>query len=119
MYDVTNTVKIIKDTAKEKGISTTKMLEDIGLNKNTLSSMGNRGSWISSDGLAKIADYLDVSVDYLLGRTEEDIRREIRDKLINGTPDENVRNAVIGKINTMSDEQCRKLLDLLEALARG
>jgi len=68
MYDVNKTVLNIKKAAKEKNISTTVMLENLGLNKNTLSSMSGRGSWVKSDTLAKIADYLDVSVDYLLGR---------------------------------------------------
>lgn len=71
MYDVNKTVTLIKKTAKLNGISTVEMLEHLELNKNTLSTMSNRGSWIKSDSLARIADYLDVSVDYLLGRTEK------------------------------------------------
>lgn len=61
---------VIKELAKAKGISTTKMLEACNLNKNTLSSMQSRGSMLKVDSLAKIADYLDCSVDYLLGRTD-------------------------------------------------
>ena len=45
------------------------MLLDLGLNKNTLSTMYN-GSMLKGDSLARIADYLDCSVDYLLGRTD-------------------------------------------------
>ena len=61
---------LIKEVAKANAISTTKMLEDCQLNKNTLSSMQSRGSMPKADNLAKIADYLDVSIDYLLGRTD-------------------------------------------------
>ncbi len=71
MYDVNKTVNLIKTTAKAKGLSTVIMLECLDLNKNTLSTMSSRGSWIKSDSLARIADYLDVPVDYLLGRTEK------------------------------------------------
>lgn len=46
------------------------MLEDCELSKNTLSSMQSRGSWLQANSLAKIADYLDCSVDYLLGRAD-------------------------------------------------
>lgn len=70
MYNLQEIVIKIKEIAKSNGISTTKMLEECGLNKNTLSTMSNRGSWVQADSLAKIADYLDCSVDYLLGRTE-------------------------------------------------
>ncbi|MGI6014596.1 MAG: helix-turn-helix domain-containing protein [Oscillospiraceae bacterium] len=45
------------------------MLRDLQLNKNTLSSM-YKGSMLKADSLARIADYLDCSVDYLLGRVE-------------------------------------------------
>ena len=69
MYTSTNTANVIKHLAKSKGISITKMLLECGLNKNTLSTMTSRGSWIQANSLAQIADYLDCSVDYLLGRT--------------------------------------------------
>lgn len=61
---------LIKGRAKANGISTTKMLEDCQLNKNTLSSMQSRGSMPKTDTVGKIAEYLDCSVDYLLGRTD-------------------------------------------------
>ncbi len=77
MYDVNKTVNIIKTVAKAQGLSTVEMLEHLGLNKNTLSSMSSRGSWVKSDSLARIADYLDVSVDYLLGRTEKSSPSEL------------------------------------------
>ena len=70
MYETSITVERIKLRAKENGISVKTMLEDCGLNKNTLSSMQSRGSWLQSNNLAKIADYLDCSVDYLLGRVD-------------------------------------------------
>lgn len=70
MYIPQRTVERIKKIAKEKGIATTIMLQECELNKNTLSSMNNRGSWLQADSLAKIADYLDCSVDYLLRRTD-------------------------------------------------
>ena len=46
------------------------MVENCNLSKNTLSSMLSGGSTPKSENLAKIADYLDCSVDYLLGRTD-------------------------------------------------
>lgn len=69
MYKTTETVTRIKETARKKNIKISEMLSQCDLNVNTLSSMNNRGSWVQANSLAKIADYLDVSVDYLLGRT--------------------------------------------------
>ena len=81
MYDVTITVTRIKAVAKEKDVNVTSMLEELGMNKNTLNSMTNRGSWLSADRLAKIADYLHTSVDYLLGRSDnlDDFSSELRE----------------------------------------
>lgn len=62
--------KSIKELAKSKNISIGKMLSDCNLSINTLSSMKSGGYFPRLEALAKIADYLDCSVDYLLGRTD-------------------------------------------------
>lgn len=56
---------------KQRQILQIKMLDDLGMNKNALNSSLKKG--ISSFSLAQIADYLEVSVDYLLGRSESPI----------------------------------------------
>lgn len=60
---------IIKKTAKSKGIAIGKMLSDCDLSVNTLSSMQSGGFFPRLEAINKIADYLEVSIDYLLGRT--------------------------------------------------
>ena len=60
----------IKCLAKAKSISVADMLESCGINKNGLFVMQNRGSIPKADNLGRIADALDCSVDYLLGRTD-------------------------------------------------
>lgn len=70
MYVAQDTANRIKTIAKIRKISTGEMLADCELNKNTLSSMLSRGSWLQANSLARIADYLDCSVDFLLGRTD-------------------------------------------------
>ena len=70
MYDPEKIADSIKNRAKERNIQMKDMLLDLGLNKNTLSTMYN-GSMLKGDSLARIADYLDCSVDYLLGRTDK------------------------------------------------
>ena len=58
----------IKILSKSKGIKLKKLLEDVGLGYNTMSNM--KTSMPKADNLARIADYLNCSVDYLLGRTD-------------------------------------------------
>lgn len=69
MYIAQSIADRIKMQAKKEGVSLKTMLPDIGVGINKISQI-SKGSEISSISLAKIADYLDCSVDYLLCRTE-------------------------------------------------
>lgn len=69
---------LIKSIAKSKNITIKEMLTNCKLSINTLSSMQAGGYFPRVEALAKIADYLDCSVDYLLGRTDvPEINRKI------------------------------------------
>lgn len=70
MYNSSEIAYKINLLLKEKNKSQKIMLEDCRLNKNVISTMLSRGSMPKADNLGKIADYLDCSVDYLLGRTD-------------------------------------------------
>lgn len=56
--------------AKQQGVTIKDMLSALGLGSNTMSNM-RHDRMIAADSLARIADYLDCSVDYLLGRTDD------------------------------------------------
>ena len=68
MYNSSNVAERIKVTAKRKGVSVKEVLENVGLGFNTMSNM--KTSMPKADNIAKIADYLGCSIDYLLGRTD-------------------------------------------------
>lgn len=70
MYESNNIADKINHLLKIKSISQKNMLDACGLSKNAISIMLSRGSVPKADTLAKIADYLDCSIDYLLGRTD-------------------------------------------------
>jgi len=61
---------ILRKIRKEKGISQLKLAMDLNMSQNTISryETGEREPGINE--LIKIADYFDVSVDYMLERTE-------------------------------------------------
>ena len=69
MYKSSDIAKRIKDLAKQKKIPLKVLLEDVGLGFNAMTHMKN--SVPKSDNLARIADRLGCSVDYLLGRDAE------------------------------------------------
>ena len=69
MYLTQEIADRIKSQAKSQKIKISDMLSDCDLGINTISEF-SKGKHLSCISLAKIADYLDCSVDYLLGRTD-------------------------------------------------
>ncbi|MCK3895820.1 helix-turn-helix transcriptional regulator [Streptococcus suis] len=58
----------IKELAKKQGLSINSLEEKLGYSRNTLYSLKKQNA--STDRMQEIADYLNVSLDYLLGRTD-------------------------------------------------
>ena len=110
LYNSPYVANRIKACAKQKNISLTQILQDCSLGANTFSHMLH-GRALAFDSLAKIADYLDCSVDYLLGREKADAE-EI-------SAEENViiyhRDGKTVK-KKMSKEKMELLATMLEAL---
>ncbi|KST48189.1 DNA-binding protein [Enterococcus faecium] len=69
------TFERIKELAKKQGKSLNKVEEDLGYGKNVLYRLKNSNP--STERLQEIADYFDVSVDYLLGREEREIPKHV------------------------------------------
>ncbi len=69
MYDAQSLAQRIKSRAKEQDVLLRDMLVACDLSINAISQISDKKG-LSSFSLAKIADYLDCSVDYLLGRTD-------------------------------------------------
>lgn len=72
-YFVMNNVQsaaLIKELCKSKGHSISKLLVDCNIRKSLIYDMEKRDWTPSAEVFEKIADYLNCSVDYLLGRTD-------------------------------------------------
>ena len=63
-----STLEKIKELAQKQGISLQKVAEDLGYSINYLYTLKEKTP--KSDRLQEIADYFNVSTDYLLGRTD-------------------------------------------------
>lgn len=59
----------LKELRKEKGISQLKLAIDLSVNQNTISRYEAGERQADYNMLIKMADYFNVSVDYLLKRT--------------------------------------------------
>ena len=61
----------LKKLRKEKNISQLKLATDLNMNQNTISRYENKEREADYETLIKMADYFDVSLDYLLGRSDK------------------------------------------------
>lgn len=76
-----NTYEIIKELAKEKKISIRQLEMNFGYSNGYLAKWKNNTP--NSDELSRIADFFNVSVDYLLGRETPSKETELRKALEN------------------------------------
>ena len=60
----------LKYLRKQKGISQIKLAMDLSMNQNSISRYENETREADYATLIKLADYFDVSIDYLLERTD-------------------------------------------------
>ncbi len=118
MYESHKIAEMIKSASKEKNIQIKIMLNFLGLNKNTLSSMYN-GSMIKCDSLAKIADYLGCSVDYLLGRVGESQTEKDKKIIAPFEIEDDNRQKLLSNYDKLNDDGQSKLLDYSADLVSG
>ncbi|MBE6663290.1 MAG: helix-turn-helix transcriptional regulator [Ruminococcaceae bacterium] len=60
----------LKLLRKQRGISQLKLAMDLNMNQNSISRYENEERQADYQTLILFADYFDVSIDYLLGRTD-------------------------------------------------
>lgn len=107
----------IKELAKAKKITIGKMLSDCELGVNTISSMQAGGFFPRLESINKIADYLDVSVDYLLGRTENPNISVVQ--TVNGNNNHSIATGIQATTNSenQSDEMSQEMLKQFNKLS--
>lgn len=69
--DNAQSANIIKLVCKSKGVSVSELLDKCNIRKSLIYDMERRDKIPSVEVFERIADYLDCSVDYLLGRTDK------------------------------------------------
>ena len=67
---MTKFLETVLSLLSKKGVSKNKMLTDLELGKNSFVNWENRGTIPGGNTINKIAEYFEVSTDYLLGNTQ-------------------------------------------------
>lgn len=111
---------IIKKRCKEKGIVINALLTTCNIRKGLIYDMEKRNKTPSAEIFEQIANYLDCSVDYLLGRTDNpEINRNTNNK--NGQYVYNFENTV--PVSTITEEPSvyttHKEISILGKVAAG
>ena len=104
--------ELIKAQAKKKNIPIKTMLSDLNMGINTISEL-SKGKQLSYISFSRIADYLDVSVDYLLGRTDEALPGTKKQAAETGSlSNEDITEQVISLFRQMNARERREFLSL-------
>ena len=81
----------LKEIRTSQGVKQVIMCKDLGVTQSTISGWENGKINMSAEDARRVADYLEVSVDYLLGRTESNIAGGYQ-------PDAIVQFEVLGRV---------------------
>lgn len=96
MYNSSETSTRIRQLAKEKGIQMSELQEKCGLSKNTIMQSGKSQEGMKAKNLYAIAEMLECSIDYLLGRTDNP--NVTGSAYINGDNNNNGQQAINGNV---------------------
>jgi putative repressor-phage-associated len=105
------TYEKIKELADNHGISLTKIEEDLGYSRNTLYKLKSQKP--NAERVSEIADYFNVSTDYLLGRTDNPSVAS-SSKGIGSPSDTPQFRAIQRKAKSLSVEDQERLIQLMQ-----
>ena len=109
MYNAQCTKDRIKNICKVKKVNMEQMLVDCSLGVNAIRQI-NDTKGMASFSLAKIADYLDCSVDYLLGRPDS--------PTVSGNNISNVKTTITGTQANVIQETDTDLYEIKAILSK-
>ncbi|OHX28353.1 Cro/CI family transcriptional regulator [Streptococcus phage Javan273] len=102
----------VKELAKKHGISLNTLEDNLGYGRNSLYSLKNKKP--NAERLQEIADYFQVSTDYLLGRTDNPriASSDDKDEVIDFK--EIAKESMAFDGHTLNDEDIELIASLLE-----
>ncbi|MGT2752224.1 helix-turn-helix domain-containing protein [Streptococcus porcinus] len=103
----------IDELAKKRGVSLQKVATDIGLSENYIYNLKNKKT-ANTEPIEKIANYFQVSTDYLLGRTDNPKIASSNDKSEVIDFKEIAKESMAFDGHTLNDEDIELIASLLE-----
>lgn len=117
LYDLYD---IIKSECKKKNVSVSRMALDLGMSKSTMSALKNGTTQsLSAPKLKMVADYLGVSVSYLLGEDKKTPATEGDGQGIDFSSLSDEQKDLIRDVLKLNDQQASALRAMTEAFLAG
>lgn len=109
----------LKELRKERGITQVDLAVAVGLERSSIGKYEGKGCIMPSDEVkAKIADYFNVSIDYLLGRT--DVRSFVGAQQKQPTAEgDELRKEIVSlleELHDLSDQEVQMVRDFVAML---
>ncbi len=108
--------EVFYSECQKQGTSPNAVCKAIGLS-NAAATGWKNGTLPKADVLVKVADHLNISVDYLLGRTMfHDLKQTVEEMRQKNAPDSEIRSVIEKKVNQLPDDKLVRLQGYLDAL---
>lgn len=96
----------LRDLRREKNVGAPDLGKAIGVNKNTIYSWEHGVNFPNNETLIKLAEFFDVTTDFLLGKTDENQRN-------------NYMVALDSELEDLSDDQKQMIKNLIDTFRKG
>ena len=107
-------VERVDDLLRERGITGSRMADDLGMSRSFMTELRKgRAKGVSVETAGRIADYLGVSVDYLLGREGgskylDDMRRRPEKRMLFSVTKDATKEQIEAIVHMIEELQATK-----------
>lgn len=105
----------IAELRRERGLKQEELAELATLSRISIARYEAGKIEPGAKALGRIAEALEVPADFLLGRTDEDIRQELSEKLLKAVPQTAEARIISGGIDKMPPERREQALKIMQA----
>jgi len=103
-------VKVLSSLRKQKGVTQQAVADYLGITQQAYANYESNKRQADNITLAKLADFFNVSTDYLLGRTESPMPAQ------EPSEDDALRAEVLDLMADLSDQDFQRVLDFVAGL---
>ncbi len=101
---------------EKNGLSQKVLAIDLKVSQPTISDWESGRKLMSNASALRVADYFNVSMDFLLGRSDDDTMTTKKEPAVS---DDELRSVIVNRIQSLSDPALIRVGDFLDGLEAG